>query len=262
MTHLQSALRAGFAMACATFVACGDTSPVPDNREPVQYRLRQIMLEPEISAERDAEIRKRAEVCLERARSGEDIGLLAKTLSEEPNAATGAGDLGFFRHGDMIKPFSDVVFSMTPGEITGPVKTQFGYHVIKLHAIRGNERHAQHILFMLKPGREDSLATLTRLEKIAAALRKGADFGELLRQNTTDQLLLVTEGCMVWQTPDMLLDSFREAVRGLHTGDVTDPFVSILGMHVVVVDSINYDPGITLDGFPPAIEARLKNKID
>ncbi len=69
---------------------------------------------------------------LKRARAGEDIGDLAVQFSDEPGASTRRGDLGWFGRGRMVKPFEDAVFSAKAGQILGPVKTQFGYHVIKV----------------------------------------------------------------------------------------------------------------------------------
>ncbi len=226
---------------------------------PYQYRLRQIMLIPGISEERDAEVLKKAEACLARAKAGEDFTTLAKKLSEEPGASHTGGDLGFFEHKAMVKPFSDVVFAMKPGEIAGPVKTQFGYHIIKLHGIDADKRHAQHILFMLTPGKADSLKTLADLEKAGKRIQSGEDFSQIIEDYPVENLIKNTEGYMVWQTTDNMLPSFIEAIKGLKQGEVSRPFVSIIGMHIVQVDSINYNKNVTLEGFPPAIAAKLNN---
>ena len=77
----------------------------------------------------------KAEEIREKARSGEDFAALAQAHSEGPTAATG-GDLGFFTEGQMVKPFNDAVFSMETGEISDVVKTDFGYHIIKLEEIQ------------------------------------------------------------------------------------------------------------------------------
>lgn len=78
-----------------------------------------------------AEARKKAEEIVRRARAGEDFASLAKAKSEDTSASTG-GDLGFFGRGRMVKPFEDTAFALKPGEISDPVRTQFGYHVIKV----------------------------------------------------------------------------------------------------------------------------------
>lgn len=77
----------------------------------------------------------KAQEILEKARNGEDFAELARLYSEGPTSVSG-GDLGFFTEGQMVKPFNDAVFSMVTGEISDVVKTDFGYHIIKLEEIQ------------------------------------------------------------------------------------------------------------------------------
>lgn len=67
-----------------------------------------------------------------RAKKGEDFASLAKQFSQEPGAAMSGGDLGWFGKGRMVKPFEDAAMKGKPGDVIGPVKTQFGIHVIKI----------------------------------------------------------------------------------------------------------------------------------
>ena len=239
-------------------VSCANGEPEKTHRKPVQYRLRQILMEPDISPERDTAIKQQAESILKRAQSGEDFTALAKRFSQEPGARQTGGDLGFFTFDQMVKPFSEAVFAMKPDDIRGPVKTQFGYHIIKLHALDGDKRHAQHILFMLTPDKADSLRVLETLGTIRKKLLDGEKFKTTFLQHNTYETLNKTDGFMVWQKPDDMLPSFARVVEGLGVGDVSKPFVSIIGFHIVVVDSINYNPDVLLTGFPAYIEERMK----
>lgn len=230
------------------------------DRKPVQYRLRQILVEPVPSPEEEGEVMTRANECLIRAKAGEDFSALARKYSQEPGSDRSGGDLGFFTADQMVESFSNAVFTMKPGEIRGPVKTQFGYHVIKLLEIRGKRRHAQHILFILTPSRADSIAAMKTVRKIYKELENGADFLEVFGQYNKNEDLRRSDGYMVWQKPEEMLEEFQKAVAGLKPGDISQPFSSILGYHVVVVDSINYDSGVTLQGFPAAIERKLREQ--
>ncbi|MDD5199807.1 MAG: peptidylprolyl isomerase [Terrimicrobiaceae bacterium] len=83
----------------------------------------------------DAEVKKKeaaANAAYERAEKGEDFAKLAKELTEEPNGKERAGDLDFFSKEQMVPEFAAAAFSMKIGDISKPVKTQFGYHVIKV----------------------------------------------------------------------------------------------------------------------------------
>ncbi|AOY58168.1 SurA N-terminal domain-containing protein [Desulfococcus multivorans] len=91
-------------------------------------------LENDSSPEEVATQRKKAETVLALAREGQDFGELAKTYSEDPGKDRG-GDLGTFTRETMVKPFADQAFSMKAGEISDPVRTQFGWHIIKVEAV-------------------------------------------------------------------------------------------------------------------------------
>ena len=68
---------------------------------------------------------------LARIKAGEKFGKLAKELSLDSGSAKKDGNLGYFTRGKMVKPFEDVAFKLQIGEISNPVKTEFGYHIIK-----------------------------------------------------------------------------------------------------------------------------------
>ncbi len=67
---------------------------------------------------------------------------MAKEYSQDPGSAASGGDLGFFKHGMMVKSFDEAVFSMKPGEIAGPIRSEFGFHIIKLNAVKPGKTKA------------------------------------------------------------------------------------------------------------------------
>jgi len=80
----------------------------------------------------DAAVKAKAEAVLKRAKAAEDFAKLAKEFSEDPGSAQQGGNLGAFSRGKMVKEFEETAFTLKPGEISGLVKTQFGYHIIKV----------------------------------------------------------------------------------------------------------------------------------
>ncbi|HEX5056184.1 MAG TPA: SurA N-terminal domain-containing protein [Gammaproteobacteria bacterium] len=82
-----------------------------------------------------AEKKKKAEEILQRLRKGEDFAAIAKKESEDPGSAQQGGDLGDVRRGVMVKPFEDALYAMKKGELSEPVLTRFGFHIIRLNSI-------------------------------------------------------------------------------------------------------------------------------
>ena len=80
--------------------------------------------------------RKRAEEVLAKVRAGGSFDALARELSEDPGSAVRGGDLGFYSQGRVVKPFEDAVAKLKPGETSGLVESEFGFHIIRLHERR------------------------------------------------------------------------------------------------------------------------------
>lgn len=110
----------------------------------------------------EAEIRD----LLAEIRAGGDFAALAESNSDDPGSAERGGDLGFFGRGRMVKPFEDAAFALDPGDVSEPVRSQFGWHVLKVEERKGEgdglQVRARHILLKIRPGR-DTLDSL-RLE--------------------------------------------------------------------------------------------------
>ena len=111
-----------------------------------------------------------------RAKKGEDFGALAKELSEEPGAKESGGDLGFFPKDRMVPEFSEVAFSQKVGDISDPVRTQFGWHVIKVTdkkaagTVPYEEVKAQLITYLKAKKREEAAQTLLKSLRTSAQI--------------------------------------------------------------------------------------------
>lgn len=137
---------------------------------PERVRVRHILLtwKPLGTQDDRAAIRKQMEPILERARNGEDFAALAKEFSDDYATKNSGGDTGLFTRGTMVPAFEEVAFSLEPGEISDPVETVFGVHILRLE-----ERSASRLM-PLDEIREQ-LREHVREEKMEAAVQKRID---------------------------------------------------------------------------------------
>ena len=144
-----------------------------------------IKSDPSASPEADAAARAKAEKIAARAKAGEDFAKLAKEASEDTSNKDTGGQLPPFSRGQMVPEFEQAAFAMSPGQISGPVKTQFGYHVIKL--VAKNPEHTQ----TFEEARSALAADLAQRKTEAEVSRIARDLAERVRKlsNPSDEEL-------------------------------------------------------------------------
>lgn len=134
-----------------------------DYEHPDQVKLEYVYFPKVASAEDSLEIKKEIGRLRQEIEAGEDFAELAAVVSDDEGSAARGGDLGFFGRGQMVTPFEEAAFALAPGELSEPVQTRYGWHLIKveerLEESSGERVHARHILLRYQPSRttEDSL---------------------------------------------------------------------------------------------------------
>ena len=150
-------------------------------RRPATVSFRQIVVTPAPDSAARAHTRQTAESLLAALRGGADFAEAARRYSRDSVSAQNGGSLGWFRRGIMVKAFENAVFRLRPGEISEPVETEFGFHVIQLERAQPAEVMARHILLMpvISPAQ---VAIARRLaDSVHARLAAGAPFDSLAR---------------------------------------------------------------------------------
>jgi peptidyl-prolyl cis-trans isomerase SurA len=148
---------------------------------PPTVTFQQVLVQTRPSAEALARARARADSIFGMVRNREDFETLARRFGMDGTRERG-GDLGWGRRSDWDRDFANVAFALRPGEVSPPVLTQFGYHLIKVERVRGAEVHARHILIRPDVSIEDAAGALARADTVAERLRAGADAATLARQ--------------------------------------------------------------------------------
>ena len=121
----------------------------------------------------ESAVMKQANELIARARKGEDFANLARQYSTEPSASTTGGDLGWFGKGKMVKAFEDVALKGKPGQILGPVKTQFGIHIIKIEGRDSREVKIADITLPIKTSQQTKDDAFQRAQDFAYVAKDG-----------------------------------------------------------------------------------------
>jgi len=145
-----------------------------------EIRARHILFRADPKDEKaQAEAQARAQAALERIKKGEDFATVASELTEDPSGKENGGDLDYFTKEQMVPEFANVAFQMYPGQISNPVRTQFGWHVIKLEDRRNRpipefeKVRPQIETFLARRGQTELISQLREKAKIER-LDKGA----------------------------------------------------------------------------------------
>jgi peptidyl-prolyl cis-trans isomerase SurA len=184
------------------------------------------------------EMTHKAQDLAARASKGEDFGQLAIANSNSQTALDG-GQLGW-RKGTQLPQFIlDLVTRMKSGDVSEPVRTPSGFHIVKLNERRSgeapviiNQIHVRHIL--LKTNELDDDETVRqKLSKLRDRILKGEDFAGIASTTSADPGSAPDGGDLGWSGPGTFVPEFDKAIADLKTDEISEPFKTRYGWHIV-----------------------------
>ena len=207
-----------------------------------EYHLNHILIAtPEAaSPEQIEDARIKAQKVFNELEKGDDFAQKAIAVSNDELALKG-GDLGWRKTAQLPTLFTAVVAKMRTNEIKGPLRSASGFHIIKLLDKRSNaQKHiinqtmARHIL--IRPtqvlSRDDARQ---RLENIRQRINTGGDFASLARASSDDKAAAAEGGSLGWVSPGTMVPAFEEEMNKLKPGEISKPFLTQFGWHIVQV---------------------------
>lgn len=213
-----------------------------DSSDDTQYRLQQILISVPENAPSEEVQRRRAEA--EQVRQaladGADFETIAASESDGQQALEG-GDLGWRSRNEIPSMFAELVPQLEEGQISEIIRSPSGFHILRLAGARGGSRtmvltetQARHIL--IQPDLLTSEADARReAEQIYREMQAGADFAALAREHSDDATSASRGGDLDWLPPGAVVPPFQQAMDALAPGELSEPFETRFGWHVVEV---------------------------
>ena len=196
----------------------------------------------------------------QKAVNGEDFGKLAAQFSDDPSAKENKGDLGYFSSFRMVYAFESAAFKTPKGKISNPIRTRFGYHIIKVDDVRDNrgEVSVAHIMILNpKPEEADKDKAKNTIQDIYKKLQQGEKFEDLAKQFSDDKSSSSKGGVLNrFGSGQLSSEEFENTAFGLtKEKPVSEPFQTKFGWHIVKL--IDRYPVKTLDEMRPELETKV-----
>lgn len=207
-----------------------------------EFHLANIVIPVQEDASSDAlqAAERRAQDIYQQARQGADFGQLAIANSASETALDG-GDMGWRKAAQLPPPFDAMISAMNVGDVTEPIRTPGGFILLKVLEKRGGEAAAvreevnvRHILIKPSEIRTDAEAKVLA-ERLYQRIESGEDFAELAKNFSEDPGSALNGGSLSWIDPNALVPEFREVMNNTASGEVSKPFKSQFGWHVLQV---------------------------
>jgi peptidyl-prolyl cis-trans isomerase SurA len=184
-------------------------------------------------------ILQRAQGLLDEANNGTDFRQLAIANSSDQTALQG-GDLGWRKMAQLPGVFIEAVEKLEIDQISEPIRSDAGYHLIKLYERKGGgeqliEQHfARHIL--IKPNEiRDEATAVSQLTELRERIKAGEDFALLSKEFSEDPGSALNGGELGWSTPGMFVPEFEQTMGSIEINEVSAPFLSQFGWHILQV---------------------------
>lgn len=169
----------------------------------------------------------------------EDFAKVADQMSDDRSAARNHGYLGFFTAMQVVWPFEKAMYDLPIGTVSAPIRTNYGYHVIKVHSRRPSvgQIHAYHIMKMcndkMPQAKQDE--ALADIKRIKAQLDAGASFDSLARAESHDTGSARRGGDLQWFGIGRMVPEFEKTAFAMTIGEVSEPVKTDFGWHIIKV---------------------------
>ena len=229
---------------------------------PTRVKVRHLLISVTPSEKSKGETFSLLKSIKKRLLSGEDFSLLAGQYSQDPGSKNSGGSLGWVTRGSLVKNFETAAFTAKPGDIIGPVETQFGYHLIETIDKKGDKIKVRHILSIPEKTAEDN----KRAYNFAMSLKRDSiktleDFKIQVKRHTFDEPTSKIGGDLGWIDPNTYsIPEIGQAISIIGMDSCSAPINTSLGFHLLWFEGIKRGGRPNTNDHWPEIEDMALNK--
>lgn len=175
--------------------------------------------------------------------AGAEFAAMAEMHSQDPGTRMAGGDLGWTKRGSLVPEYEKAAFALQPGELSLPVESPFGFHVIRVEDKRADEIKTSHILIKIDRSNNSKDETYAFLKSIKDSIAAGASFEELAKRHSEDKSTKGFGGLIELQQASRFSAEARQKMTDMAVGQVSEPIIYAVepnkpGYHILYKEDI------------------------
>lgn len=235
-------------------------------KKPAEVTLAQVVVLAEADSAVDKKARDKAEQVLKAIGEGQNFEKLAAQYSDDPSAENG-GDVGVVKKGEFEEGFEKAAMALQPGQVSGLVRSRFGYHIIKMVEKNDEGYHVKHILVKIVPSDEAEQKARSLATEFRKKIEAGESFEDVAKKYSQDKESAAKGGLVGSYPVDGLAPAVKAAIKGLPEREVTGVVPLDIGYHIFKVVGKTPEREYTYDEIKDqlrqmVLQERMQNKYE
>jgi peptidyl-prolyl cis-trans isomerase SurA len=235
-------------------------------KKPAEITLAQVVVLAEADSAVEKKAKDKAQQVLKAISEGQSFEKLAAQYSDDPSAENG-GDVGVVKKGEFEEGFEKAAAALQPGQVSGLVRSRFGYHIIKMVEKNEEGYHVKHILIKIVPTDEAEQKARGLATELRKKIEAGESFEDVAKKYSQDKETADKGGLVGSYPMDGLAPAVRTAIKGLPEGGVTEAVPLDIGYHIFKVTGKTPEREYTYDEIKDQLrqmvtQERMQNKYE
>ncbi|MGQ9603365.1 MAG: peptidylprolyl isomerase [bacterium] len=227
---------------------------------PDAFEIARIVVLPKLGREAEERALAKVERAIDRLKSGEEFGAVASEISDDPLSRHSGGLIGKVRLEDLRKEIAEIALRLMPGEISEPIRRDYGIEIVKLDSVDAPYYKLRHIMVSLEPTHQDSMLAYQKVVDLRSRILNGEPFDKLADLESDDPETKGNGGYIGKVSMDVVPKVYRDALEKMQAGEVSEVLVTPMGFHLIKLISKESRRKPSFEEAADWIQAFLENR--